>query len=74
MMMMKSEWWWWSQSHDDEVSIVIDQDLTNPLTETSLASLDVIKNNNKLYDEQTTPGSIIVLQNMVIFAKFVKFL
>ena len=53
---------------------MIDQDLTNPLTETSLASLDVIKNKNKLYDEQTIPGSIIILQNMVIFAKFVKFL
>lgn len=53
--------------------MVIDQDLANPLTETSLASVDVIKN-NKLYDEQTIPGSIIILQNMVIFAKFVKFL
>ena len=53
--------------------MVIDQDLANPLRETSLASVDVIKN-NKLYDEQTIPGSIIILQNMVIFAKFVKFL
>ena len=35
------------QSHVDEVSIVIDQDLKNPSTGTSLASLDVIKNDNK---------------------------
>ena len=62
---------------DDEVDLVIDQDLTNLLTEAGPASHDVKKKRQQIDNREnmlgSILGSIIVLQNMNTFAKFVKF-
>ena len=46
----------YQESGDDEVGLVIDQNLTNLSTEACPASPDVIKNDNRLYDERKYAG------------------
>ena len=45
-----------NESGDDEVNLLIDQDLTNLSPEAGSASSDVIKNDNRLYDERKYAG------------------
>ena len=44
------------ESGDDEVDLVVDPDLKNLSTEAGPASPDVIKNDNRLYDERKYTG------------------
>ena len=45
-----------NESGDDEVNLLIDQDLTKLSPEAGSASSDVIKNDNRLYDERKYAG------------------
>ena len=58
------------ESVDDEVDLVIDQKQVQPAQMSSKTTTDCMISENML---GSIPGSIITLQNMNIFAKFVKF-